>query len=450
MRTLYHSTNVLFDKLSTDIGIGLHLGTKKAASQRLSTIGEAEFQIDHVAPSQKDLNCLKIQSLLDFTADQSHQDRISRAKSQGFDVSRVYYHGTCMVHNEINTDINGFSKSKIGDRWGYDSEGFFFSSYPPLANYYASHDRDMSDPGANNGAVYPVYIRSKNPLVIDEKFLKSEGMGGVLGISEDSITFWDVYQDYLLEVYNEGNYDSIIIRDESNKDQLKETMVAFEPHQIRSVYSTFHPEMSKTPFLSEMSDPIYDKRQLLFRALSVIGPRVATDPIELRSILGRMSQSEILQGIDQYEKKPFSPYYVNSIQRATEGEHYTISLDGTLVGKANTLKEAKSLVRDLKKTMLKKVEFYSEKSLRMPDLGVWSADLIAKELKIEPYQYETMSDMNCEQDKLDFLKSIIFERGYDSIVYKNEVENSGIDSFIALSNDQLKDYRPYQETEMTP
>ncbi len=130
----------------------------------------------------------------------------------------VVYHGTLEKFNK-------FDKNSIGNRFSYDERGFFFTSSKNIANDYSASEFDSS----RKGYVMPVYISAKNPLVIDEKFLKKEGMGGVFK-QEDSISFWDNYQDFVLDTFDEGNYDGIIINDGDTK-----MVVAFEPTQIKSV-----------------------------------------------------------------------------------------------------------------------------------------------------------------------------------------------------------------------
>lgn len=130
----------------------------------------------------------------------------------------VVYHGTLEKFNK-------FDKNSIGNRFSYDERGFFFTSSKNIANDYSTSEFDSS----RKGYVMPVYISAKTPLVIDEKFLKKEGMGGVFK-QEDSISFWDNYQDFVLDTFDEGNYDGIIINDGDTK-----MVVAFEPTQIKSV-----------------------------------------------------------------------------------------------------------------------------------------------------------------------------------------------------------------------
>lgn len=142
----------------------------------------------------------------------------------------VFYHGTALAGYNDTTDIEFFDKNKIGDRWGADNTGFFFGDKPLMANYYASSDFDYRDKGRGQGAVYPVYIKADKPLIIDDSFLRKEGMNP-LGEKEDCISFWDVYQDFILTHHDQMKSDSIILIDNIHKASM---IVSFKAENIKS------------------------------------------------------------------------------------------------------------------------------------------------------------------------------------------------------------------------
>lgn len=150
----------------------------------------------------------------------------------------VVYHGTL-------EKFDSFDKNTVGNRYSYDSRGFFFTSSLNIANAYATSDYDSS----RKGVVLPVYIAAKKPLVIDSNFVAKEGMRGVFK-QEDSISFWDNYQDFCLETFDNGDYDAIIIDDGDTK-----MVVAFEPEQIKSVNNqgTFDSENPNIYFQKNIS-----------------------------------------------------------------------------------------------------------------------------------------------------------------------------------------------------
>lgn len=143
----------------------------------------------------------------------------------------VVYHGTA-------SDFAKFDPKRIGDNFGADDRGFFFTSSPKEASDYAENDTVGVNKreGAN---VMPAYVALKNPLIITPEFLKDEGMGGLLGKngSEDTITFWDAYQSLIHEWADERRSDGVIVVDPSfteSNGEPRRLVVAFKPNQIKS------------------------------------------------------------------------------------------------------------------------------------------------------------------------------------------------------------------------
>ncbi len=183
--------------------------------------------------------------------DMSQEARMDRAREMGFDVDRATYHGTSREGYVETTDIKAFDQEKIGDRWSADESGFFFTTRKSFASDYARSDRDYREEGAGEGVVYPIYLKTEKPLIIDENFLNNEGMAPI-GINEDTISFWDTYQSLIFDWYQDGDYDSIILRDSTDlsEDGLPtETKIVFEPNQIRSVNAAFDPDYKESPQL---------------------------------------------------------------------------------------------------------------------------------------------------------------------------------------------------------
>lgn len=143
----------------------------------------------------------------------------------------VVYHGT-------DADFDAFELSSIGSNFGADDRGFFFTSSPVEASDYAENDTIGINKreGAN---VIPAYVSLKKPLVIDPAFLEREGMGGILGDggSEDTISFWDNYQQLIHEWAGDRKSDGVIVVDPSFTEangEPRRLVVAFRPNQIKS------------------------------------------------------------------------------------------------------------------------------------------------------------------------------------------------------------------------
>lgn len=193
--------------------------------------------------------------------------RLIRAANMGFDTTKVLYHGTAISGRVKSTDIESFDEKQVGNRFGCDQKGFFFNTCTEIASGYASSDEDLSEAGKGQGAIYPVYLKMKRPLVIDDKYLENENMLGI-GVLEDTITFWDNYQGFIMEWFEEGNYDGIILRDGVNKDAngtFIETNVVFDPRQARSVHAIFDKKFINSKMLHEHCDPKF-KAQIVLDA----------------------------------------------------------------------------------------------------------------------------------------------------------------------------------------
>jgi hypothetical protein len=178
---------------------------------------------------------------MDFTS------RMDRAKAQGFDTSQQYLHGASKGGYNETADISAFDPEKIGDKWGQDREGFFFTNDPNEANYYASTDTVGNN--VTGGAVYPTYQRSENPLVIDSASdLDLAGEGGT--------AYWDTRYKDILEQAKKGGHDSVKLIDRGPyEDQMSEMVVALDPSNIRSVNAAFDPAKKESSNLLASTIP---------------------------------------------------------------------------------------------------------------------------------------------------------------------------------------------------
>ena len=158
--------------------------------------------------------------------------RMARAKEQGFDVDAPMYHGSSKGGYNDTHDIKAFDLDKAGDKWNQDEGGFFFTSNPEEANYYATTD---STGRTVNGAVYPTFIKTKNPLIIDSK--NDSDLA-----SEQGVGYWDNRHEELMKKARDGGYDSIRLIDRGAYEDGYDVMsVVLEPSNIRSPSAAFDP-----------------------------------------------------------------------------------------------------------------------------------------------------------------------------------------------------------------
>lgn len=159
--------------------------------------------------------------------------RLGRAKAQGFDVEKVWYHGTTPFIGEesFGVDIDAFSSDFSGWKYNQDKEGFFFIDNTRDASTYASSD--ALGRTVDGGAIYPARLKITTPLVIDEQFCEDNNLPSIN--DNDVIGFWDENHKALL-AYREA-HDAIILKNKEGS-----VAVVFEPKNIRSIYASFRPE----------------------------------------------------------------------------------------------------------------------------------------------------------------------------------------------------------------
>lgn len=163
----------------------------------------------------------------------SNGDRIAKSKEalenfyKWFGDSKVVdEQGRPLVVYHRTLDLfNAFSKEKIGARFSSDERGFFFVDKENIAKDYATSEFDS----ARQGYIMPLYISASNPLIVNSEYARKNGLGSTVFDREDSISFWDNYQNFALEEVDKNKNDGVIIDDGNFK-----MVVAFNPNQIKS------------------------------------------------------------------------------------------------------------------------------------------------------------------------------------------------------------------------
>lgn len=145
----------------------------------------------------------------------------------------VVYHGT-------RADFSTFDPDMIGDNYGVDREGFFFTNNTIEASGYADPASEfvaagMSDPTyreAKQGAnVMPVYLNLQNPLTL-ERYTGDLYTTPEIEIDEQGIDLTDYFDGNrrsIMAFANERGHDGVLF--ERNGRTLA---VAFRPEQIKS------------------------------------------------------------------------------------------------------------------------------------------------------------------------------------------------------------------------
>lgn len=222
----------------------------------------------------------------------------------------VVYHGTL-------SNFDAFSKKMIGSRFTADERGFFFIDNEKMAKDYSTSEFDSS----KKGYVMPVYISSKNPLIINAEYARKNGLGSSVFEREDSISFWDNYQDFILEQVDEGKNDGVIIDDGFSK-----TVVVFEPNQIKSVYNrgTFDPN----------NDNIYYQGQIADNG---------------RGVELTINSQEEMQGLSDED---FKNKMLDTLKSFKGNKIFNQSLNGDIEIRTSSIKKYKSFFADKNKRLI--------------------------------------------------------------------------------------------------
>jgi len=130
--------------------------------------------------------------------DMSQQARIERARSMGFDTSKVWYTGTPFG------DIEEFDPNRTSDEDLAFGQGIYTTNDPDAASGYsrpgASWGNDTDDPSPT---VYPVFLKVKNPFDLEKNYPYVE-VKRLLSHIEDSELLAELEEDVAFS----GSYET--------------------------------------------------------------------------------------------------------------------------------------------------------------------------------------------------------------------------------------------------
>lgn len=211
---------------------GLKIGGEDYTARITIGVKNGEFYYDHYLTDIEKGNLIEVAQSFKPTEDApnpsyaDNKDNVLFSLLQTNSSKVVDENGEPLVvyHGTTSKGFTKFDKEKIGNRYSFDERGFFFISKKSIADDYANSEFDKD----KVGEVIPVFINSKQPLIVNDKWLRGQEMWGVFD-NEDVIGFWDVYQSFVLDTVDEEKSDGVFIDDGANK-----MVVAFEPNQIKS------------------------------------------------------------------------------------------------------------------------------------------------------------------------------------------------------------------------
>ena len=148
-----------------------------------------------------------------------------------------------LYHGTPYPEFDQFSKDMIGENFGQDKQGFFFTTDPDRASDYAQYD-EIGMP-TSGGQVIPVYLSMKNPLVVK-----------VAGDQDTLIRAYDKAKSQLLEQAAQTGHDGIEVMSTTGHGSM---YVALEPTQIKSAIGNtgnFDPADSRINFSRAQASPM--------------------------------------------------------------------------------------------------------------------------------------------------------------------------------------------------
>lgn len=194
----------------------------------------------------------------------------------------------------------------------------------------------------------------------------------------------------------------------------------------------------KEIILSESHSFLKKYSPLQKKAFETIYPRLDNPKFDLKeyaNIIMSMNEDELKKEISNYEKKSFSTKYLDRTRSQIKDSGFNVIVNGESQYFTTSKKEAHEKAREYKSSFIKKVKTSELNPIRLPDLGTWHPDMIIKELTLSNDKKKNFYQLS-KSDKYKWLINEISEQGYDSIIYKNEVEGKS-DSYILFNTNQF-------------
>lgn len=179
-----------------------------------------------------------------------------------------------------------------------------------------------------------------------------------------------------------------------------------------------------------------DKDKLYFVLLRKLdAPR-----FDLRSVVDSMTVAETKEALSEYGGKPDSEQFFKRVERASAKIKHRVTVNGEVFGEYEDRGSAVRVAARKKRELARPLAVYLriENPIRLPDLGVWPAQEIAKEAGFTRGELYRVVQATGDAKQQEVVKEILKERGHDGIVYENEVEERGSDSYIVFDPTQIK------------
>ncbi|WP_455233387.1 ADP-ribosyltransferase-containing protein [Geopseudomonas aromaticivorans] len=160
----------------------------------------------------------------------------------------------------------------------------------------------------------------------------------------------------------------------------------------------------------------------------------------LRDQVAALSAEERASALAEHETLPDSPRFAERVAKAQAGDQFVVLVNDKEVSRHPTARAAAAraarLARQVAQPMA--VHLNIRNPLRMRDLGVWPAQEIAREAGFSADELRAVAEAGDADAQYAEVRRRLEAKGYDGIVYTNEVEHIGSESFIAFRPEQIK------------
>lgn len=207
----------------------------------------------------------------------AEEQRIKRAKDQGFDTETIFYHGSPNPEfEEFSPKLKGSTTGQEDAKLGYfftkgksNAEGYRVLTKENIEKYGSPGDAFMQAGRApeGRGHVLEARLKMKNPMFFDNYDEYGEATNEAIAES--------------IKEAKKNGHDSLVIPEHSGGH---DTVIVFEPHQIRKTSANFDPKKVKSGKLSyaEGGKVFGSQPEILtdeqINALSSKSPKEATQP----------------------------------------------------------------------------------------------------------------------------------------------------------------------------
>ncbi|MDG2756005.1 hypothetical protein R7P80_03145 [Vibrio sp. 2092] len=192
---------------------------------------------------------------------------------------------------------------------------------------------------------------------------------------------------------------------------------------------------SESPFGIRVGDE--NSTDLRVKAKAIIIPRLQHPKPGIVDIINSLSDEELKHEIDSYINLPITDKYKAMLVNVGKKPQFNVLANGAEILSTEDRFVASCAAKFVKESAVKRANLILRNPIRMSDLGVWSPLDIAREAKLDSSQVDKIMSQTNLEEKYSQLKRIFLDMGVDGIIYKNQIEDSGIDSYIVFSEDQI-------------